>query len=57
MGSWQPRCSFLGGAVSHLFLSVQNLSSSEMLHLGRSPGKTAGSAAPDTALEQVNPDL
>lgn len=56
MGSWQPT-SFLGGAMSHLFLSIQNLSSSEMLHLGQSPGKTAGRTGPGTALEKVNPDL
>lgn len=35
MGSWQPRCSFLGGAfLGDAVVSIQNLSSSEMLHLG-----------------------
>lgn len=56
MGSWQPSCNF-GGAASHLFLSKQNLSSSEMPHLGQSPGKTAGSTGSGTGVEKVNPDF
>lgn len=46
-----------GGVVSRLFLSIQNPCSSEMPHLGQSPGITAGSTGSGTGMEKVNPDF